>query len=110
MTESESVALPLGDAALTDDIIADSGAFVKCFFAFSYIFFEFFAFIPFLRKKRFFASFYRDHFRFFSKIYRFFLCAKYDFGAIGNTIIKRRDGRAWRFFFCFAITKFGCMM
>ena len=46
MTESESVALPLGDAALTDDIIADSTRFVKCFFAFSYIFFEFFNFIP----------------------------------------------------------------
>ena len=58
MTESESVALPLGDAALTDDIIADSGTFVKCFFAFSYIFFEFFAFIPFLRKKRSLAVFF----------------------------------------------------
>ena len=50
MTESESVALPLGDAALTDDIIADLVAFVKCFFAFSYIFFEFFVFIPPRRK------------------------------------------------------------
>ena len=29
MTESESVALPLGDAALTERIIADVGAFVK---------------------------------------------------------------------------------
>ena len=29
MTESESVALPLGDAALTGDIIADSNALVN---------------------------------------------------------------------------------
>ena len=31
MTESESVALPLGDAPLTNDIITDSKAFVNSF-------------------------------------------------------------------------------
>ena len=34
MTESESVALPLGDTPLTDDIIAELSSFVNSFFDF----------------------------------------------------------------------------
>ena len=44
MTESESVALPLGDAPIfsTDDIIADNLQFVKGFFKKSWKFFKIF--------------------------------------------------------------------
>ena len=41
MTESESVALPLGDAALTSLIITDYLLFVNIFFQFFSIFFVF---------------------------------------------------------------------
>ena len=45
MTESESVALPLGDTPLTNAIITDIVIFVKCFFEIFSLFYFFFSFV-----------------------------------------------------------------
>ena len=51
MTESESVALPLGDAAFTTCIITDFDEFVNSFFLFFSLFLIFFVFLKLSRKR-----------------------------------------------------------